>query len=75
MKALAGSEAMSLSHHLDADAWYRARDLALRWKIHEMTVWRWAAQGKIPKPVKFGAASRWKGAAIIEFERKLTGDE
>jgi predicted DNA-binding transcriptional regulator AlpA len=62
---------MSLEHarHFEADAWYRARDLAERWSVHEMTVWRWAAQGKIPKPVKFGAASRWKGAAIIEFER------
>jgi len=68
---------MSLEHalHFDAERWYRARDLAARWSVHEITIFKWARDGRIPKPVKFGAASRWKGSAIIAHERALeSGD-
>jgi prophage regulatory protein len=36
-------------------------DLARRFSIARVTVWRWARQGLLPKPVKIGPnCSRWQ---------------
>ena len=62
---------------IEADAYYDAPQLAARYGLHEVTLWKWAREGKIPKPVKLSkGTSRWKGAAIISHERALeSGDE
>ena len=31
------------------------------------TWWRWVAEGKVPKPVKLGAMSRWPQSEILEM--------
>jgi excisionase family DNA binding protein len=37
----------------------RDREVAEMLGIHKVTVWRMAASGELPKPVKFGHNSRW----------------
>ena len=32
--------------------YYSAADLAKRYHIHPITVWKWSASGQLPKPVK-----------------------
>ncbi len=34
------------------------------------TFWRWAAEGKVPKPIKLGAMSRWPQSEILEIIEK-----
>ena len=55
------------------DLFYTAKDLARRWRIHPITVWKWSAAGKIPKPAKLGPnTSRWRGRDILEHEAALS---
>jgi len=46
----------------------RDTDLAARYGVHRNSVWRWAAQGSLPKPVGIGGAKRWRLSEIIAFE-------
>lgn len=32
--------------------------------VSKPTIWRWAAQGKFPRPAKCGAASRWPWSEV-----------
>ena len=57
---------------IEPDAYYDAQQLAARYGLHEVTLWKWAREGKIPRPIKLGPnTSRWHGAALIAHERKL----
>lgn len=57
---------------LEAERFYRARDLARRWRVHEVTVWKWSAAGKIPKPKRIGPNTvRWQGRTILAHEQTL----
>jgi predicted DNA-binding transcriptional regulator AlpA len=54
---------------LNAEAYYAADYLARRYHVHVVTIWRWAANGTIPAPVKLGPnTSRWFGAILEAFE-------
>jgi hypothetical protein len=56
---------------IDPHAFYSAKFPARRWNVHEITIWRWASRGVLPKPVKLGPnCSRWLGADLIEHERQ-----
>jgi prophage regulatory protein len=45
------------------------RALAARWGVGVSTIWRWAKDGTIPKPVQLGAgATRWVMAEIVQYE-------
>lgn len=45
------------------------RDVARRYGISRACVWRWAAEGIIPKPVKLAAnTSRWDVRELDRFE-------
>jgi predicted DNA-binding transcriptional regulator AlpA len=48
-----------------------AHDLATRWRVHVVTVWQWAREGRIPKPVRlFGSrATRWRDDDIEAAEQ------
>lgn len=50
------------------ERYLRDIDLAERYQIHRNSVWRWAAQGKLPKPVAVGGSKRWKLSEIVAFE-------
>ena len=56
-------------------AWLSDRDLAQRYAVSRITVWRWARGGVIPKPKKLGPnTSRWSAAEIEQHDqRKMEG--
>lgn len=46
-------------------AWASAAQLAANLSVSRATVWRWAAEGRIPRPVKFSpGCSRWNIEAV-----------
>lgn len=52
------------------DVYLTDRQVAARLGIHRSTVWRWAAVGLFPVPVKLaGGTTRWRLSAIEGWER------
>lgn len=48
---------------------YKDTDLASRFGVHRITIWRWTRQNKFPKPVKLSpACSRWKAEDVDTWE-------
>lgn len=44
-------------------------DLAERYKVSRVTVWRWARQGRLPAPIKLApATTRWRLSEIEKWE-------
>lgn len=42
--------------------------LAARFSVSRATIWRWAAEGRIPKPTKFSpGCTRWRLEAVEEM--------
>jgi len=55
----------------DAPFCYSDRDLAERYGVSRMTIWRWARVGKLPEPVKLGEnTTRWLGQGVHEAEQR-----
>ena len=54
-------------------AFYDVRALAAQFDCNPSTIWRKAANGTFPKPIRFGAGmTRWSGAEIdAMIEAKL----
>ncbi|MEL7593893.1 MAG: helix-turn-helix transcriptional regulator [Aeromonas veronii] len=53
------------SQGLPAEGYVRAKILAPMLGIAEVTLWRWAADGKIPKPIKLGArVTAWRAEDV-----------
>ncbi len=51
----------------------RADDLATRWKIHPVTVWKWVSKGILPPPTKLGPNVRgWDSDVIKQYEASRT---
>lgn len=51
------------------------KDVAARYGVSVHSIWRWAKAGTFPQPVKLGpAATRWKEADLLEWERKRNGE-
>ena len=47
-----------------------------RYNISRATVWRWADQGKIPKPFKLGSgSSRWSIVDLEQWESSKSSKE
>ena len=44
--------------------------VAARYDCHPSSVWRWAAQGKFPYPVKIGGMTRWLEAEVDEHDAR-----
>ncbi|MDC0131832.1 helix-turn-helix domain-containing protein [Alphaproteobacteria bacterium] len=42
------------------------RQVAKCYGITPNTVWRWCREGVLPKPAKFGGATKWSRRQIIE---------
>lgn len=48
-----------------------AKRLCDRYQISPPTLWRWAREGKMPKPIKIGPnCTRWKLEEIEKWEAK-----
>ena len=60
------SESISSQYSVDFEPLYDARDVALRCKVSEKSLQRWARDGKIPA-VKFGKLWRFRKSAIEEW--------
>jgi predicted DNA-binding transcriptional regulator AlpA len=43
-----------------------ARQVAKCYGVTPNTVWRWRREGVLPKPAKFGGATKWSRRQIIE---------
>ena len=62
----------TIEEAIDPDAWYPASFLARRWRIHQVTVFKWQSRGIIPRAKKVGPnTSRWLGRVILEHEQAL----
>lgn len=46
------------------------KQLAERFSVSRMTIWRWVKTGVLPKPHKFGGTTRWK---LSEVEQHMAG--
>lgn len=47
--------------------WMTDRDVAERYSISRISVWRWAREGIIPTPYKLGPnVTRWKSSELDE---------
>jgi prophage regulatory protein len=48
---------------------YSDLDLAIRYSVARVTIWRWARGGKFPKHIKLGEnCSRWPRAEVEQWE-------
>ncbi len=53
------------------DTYLTDRDIAARYSVHRTTPWRWAAQGRFPKPVKLSPqVTRWRASDVENWERR-----
>lgn len=51
--------------------WASDKQLAERFDVSRSTIWRWAAEGIIPKPRKLSpGCTRWKLADLEQFEQE-----
>lgn len=47
-------------------------DLAARFGVSRVTIWRWAREGRLPSPVRLGPGStRWRRTEIEQWEGTL----
>lgn len=44
------------------------KGVAARYDVSRATIWRWAAEGRIPKPVKVVGSTRWRIADLLAWE-------
>lgn len=49
------------------------KNISERYQIARSTVWLWAQQNKLPKPVKLNGRTRWKLADLEAFEKRQGG--
>lgn len=47
--------------------------VADRYSVSRATVWRWAKQNNLPKPVKLNGSTRWKLSDLVAFESEQEG--
>jgi predicted DNA-binding transcriptional regulator AlpA len=49
--------------------YFSVKDLAVRFRVSEQTVWYWRREGRLNRPVKLGVNStRWKLIDVEQFE-------
>lgn len=44
------------------------KGVAARYDVSRATIWRWAAEGRIPKPVKIIGSTRWRMTDLLIWE-------
>lgn len=50
-------------------------ELARRFSVSRICIWRWAGQGRFPKPVKLAPnCTRWRRQDVEAYEAGLTAD-
>jgi predicted DNA-binding transcriptional regulator AlpA len=46
------------------------KKLSERYEVHRATIWRWAADGKFPKPIIINGTTRWRMVDVLAWEEK-----
>jgi len=57
-----------MTTQVDTPAALTPRDLAVRWSVHPITVYKLAQSGKIPQPFRVGTNLRWHLSTIEAYE-------
>ena len=53
---------------VDTPMWISDRAISKRFEIARSTVWAWARQGRLPKPIKLGnKITRWNSDEVDRF--------
>lgn len=51
-------------------------DLAARYAVSRVTIWRWAQRGHFPRPVRLGPnCTRWRSSDVEAWEAERAPDE
>lgn len=57
---------------MPSNDWLTDKFLAVHYHVSRKTIWRWAAEGRLPAPVRIGpATTRWRKSDIEEHDRRL----
>jgi excisionase family DNA binding protein len=56
--------------HVSIDPFLTVKEAAAFFGVSVPTIWRWAANGIIPKPLKLGRLSRWPKSEILTVVEK-----
>jgi predicted DNA-binding transcriptional regulator AlpA len=74
MKRIRATAQVASSSSGDSDVvFFRAADLAKRFKIHPITVWKWTNTGNLPPPVRLGPGTvAWRRSDIESWEEQRT---
>ena len=52
--------------------WLSDLDLAQRYSVSRITIWRWSKAGQIPKPRKLGAnTTRWNADEMDAHDKRV----
>jgi prophage regulatory protein len=52
------------------------KDLSERYAVTRITVWRWAREGTLPKPIKLSVnTTRWRLSDLESFEATREGKQ
>lgn len=43
------------------------KEVAQFTRLHKSTIYRFVKEGKFPKPIKIGSASRWKKEDLVSY--------
>lgn len=62
----AGNIGTGGANELQTDLLLSDREVATQLDCGRSTVWRWAAEGVIPQPLKIGGSSRWRKSWITK---------
>jgi len=44
------------------------KELATRWGVHPVSIYKWGKDGRIPQPFRVGANLRWRLSDILAHE-------
>jgi prophage regulatory protein len=58
----------------EREKFYSAADLAARYQVHLITIFKWLKAGKLPEPVRLGGGTtRWRPSDITKHEAARRG--
>lgn len=58
---------MGTQHQSINSTWATDVELSRELRVHRCTIWAWAREGRIPRPVKIGLnTTRWDRTAVMQ---------
>lgn len=59
-----------------ADVYTTDVELARRYAVARVTIWRWAGNAEFPAPIRLGPnCSRWRMSDVLAWERSRLGED